>query len=101
MTQAYQTLCTASDRAGQQNLSVTKRLVRFGIALALLWFVIYVLAPVPVSRLGPMRDYARIVDKVGVQPGALYYSDVPVTVDAEINNRSTVRYFGAKPSGTE
>lgn len=47
----------------------------------------------PVEHFGPMRDYARVVRDTGIAPGALYYSDVAQTNDAEMNNRDGIRYF--------
>jgi hypothetical protein len=31
-------------------------------------------------------------------PGSLYYTDVPQTVDGEMNNRDAIRYFSARPA---
>ncbi|MDR1777936.1 MAG: hypothetical protein LBR31_08945 [Desulfovibrio sp.] len=69
------------------------RLARLTLALAALLFVVYGLAPLLVEHFGPMREYAAVVRDTGIDPGALYYSDVAQTNEAEMSNRDAVRYF--------
>jgi hypothetical protein len=33
------------------------------------------------------------VERTGIIPGALYYTDVPQSTDAEVNNRDAVRFL--------
>ncbi|MDR3176555.1 MAG: hypothetical protein LBU06_08500 [Desulfovibrio sp.] len=68
------------------------RLLRLCLALGALTFVMYVLAPLAIALLPPLRDYDRVVRETGIMPGALYYSDVPQTVDGEFNNRDAIRF---------
>lgn len=70
-----------------------ERLLRFGLAVSALIVIIYVLAPIPVEHFGPLKRYASVVDRTGIMPGALYYSDVEQTLEAERNNRDAIRYF--------
>lgn len=72
------------------------RLGRLGVAVAVLLFLMHVAAPFLVKHIGPLGEYARVVNETGITPGALYYSDVPQTVDAEFNNRDAIRYFTNK-----
>ena len=72
------------------------RLLRLGLALACLWFIVYVLAPLPVERFEPMRVFARAAQENNIAPGSLYYTDVPVSTQAEMSNRDTIRYFLGK-----
>lgn len=72
--------------------SPVKRLLRFFAALGGLIIVIYVLAPFGVEHIAPLKEYARIVDETGIVPGALYYTDIPQSADAEMNNRDALRY---------
>jgi hypothetical protein len=66
--------------------------LRFCLSLAALWTVI-MLAPVPVEHFAPLRDYARVVRDTDIAPGALYYTDVAQSNDAEMNNRDSIRYL--------
>jgi len=72
---------------------LARRLLRLAVALAALWLIVYVLAPFPVEHYGPMRDYAKVVDRTGITPGALYYNDVDQSLDAETNNRDAIRFL--------
>lgn len=67
------------------------------VALFFLWLVMYVLAPLPVEHFAPFREYARVVDRTGILPGALYYTDVEQSLDAETNNRDAIRFWVNKP----
>lgn len=69
------------------------RLTRLALALGALFVIIYVLAPLPVQHFGPLKTFANAVDRTGIMPGALYYSDVEQTLEAERNNRNAIRYF--------
>ena len=75
------------------------RLLRLALALACLWFVMYVLAPLPVEHFEPMRTFARAARENDITPGSLYYTDVPVSTQAEMSNRDTIRYFYEKKEG--
>jgi hypothetical protein len=71
-------------------------MVRLGLALAVLLVVVYVLAPLPLQHFGPMRVYDQVVQETGITPGVLFYSEVPQTRDAEMNNRDSIRYLVGK-----
>lgn len=72
--------------------SPLRGLLRFSLALGVLWLVMYVVAPFLVKHIAPFQKYARTVDETGIIPGALYYTDVPQTTDAEANNRNAIRF---------
>ena len=80
-------------------LSFWKRARCLLVALAALFCVIYGLAPLPLEFFAPLREYARVVDDTGIAPGALYYTDVPQSNEAEMNNRDSIRYFTDKRVG--
>ncbi|MDL2314120.1 hypothetical protein LJC36_03970 [Desulfovibrio sp. OttesenSCG-928-C14] len=80
-----------------QGVSLPRRLLRLGIGLLALYLIIFVLAPLPIKYFPPMRHYSEQADKYNIHPGALYYSDVPITPEAERNNRDAVHYFYNKP----
>lgn len=70
-----------------------RRLLRFGIAIALFVLVMYVVAPFLVEEIAPFKKYAQTVDETGIMPGALYYTDVPQSAESEANNRDAIRYM--------
>lgn len=72
------------------------RLARAAAALAVFLLIMYVLAPLPIKYFAPMRQYADVVDRTGIVPGALFYNDVPQTYEAEVSNRASIRYFAPK-----
>lgn len=77
------------------------RLLRLAVALAVFWLLVFVLAPLPIKYFEPMRRYAEVVDRTGITPGVLFYSDVAQSLDAETNNRNAIRFFARKNKTTE
>ena len=75
-----------------ESVAAGTRIVRFFLAVGGLLLVMYVLAPLAVEHIAPLKQYARVVDETGITPGALYYTDVPQSTDAEMNNRDALRY---------
>ena len=73
--------------------SLLIRLGRLCIALAAMWLLMHVVTPKLVELVPPVRDYANIVHETGIMPGALFYTDVPQTMDAIYNNRDAIRFF--------
>lgn len=66
------------------------RILRFVVAVFCLVLVVY-LAQLPIRYIPAFNHYSKEADKHGLHPGALYYSDVPVTLDAEKHNRAAVK----------
>ncbi|MDR3320366.1 MAG: hypothetical protein LBS77_05525 [Desulfovibrio sp.] len=83
-----QTDCTVKSGAP----SAGARLLRLGLALVVLVCIVYGFAPIPVEFFAPMREYADVVRDTGIEPGALYYTDVEQTNYAEMSNRDVIRY---------
>lgn len=74
-------------------LPAGRRLMSLLVALGGLWLVMYVIAPFMVENIKPFREYAQTVDETGIIPGALYYTDVPQSQEAEVNNRNAIRFY--------
>lgn len=87
------TSLTESASGKRPEPSLTRRLLRLALAMGVLWLIVEVLAPLPVKHFGPMREYAKVVDRTGITPGALYYNDVDQSLDAETNNRDAIRFY--------
>lgn len=84
-----------------QGLSLPRRLLRLCLAVGGLLLIMHVIAPFLVNSIKPFRKYADTVEETGIIPGALYYTDIPQSVDAEVNNRDAIRYFTGKPKKEE
>ena len=64
------------------------------LALAGLFFwVLYLVTPTFIESFPPLREYAQAVEEVGVSPGVLFYTDVPVSIEAQRSNRDAIRFF--------
>jgi hypothetical protein len=72
--------------------SFCSRLTRLGLALVVLLGIVYGLAPLLLNSFAPLRAYDQIVRETDIIPGVLFYSEVPQTRDAEMNNRDSIRY---------
>lgn len=70
-----------------------RKLSRLGLGLWLIWFFLWVLTPVVVAHCPPLARYGDAALENDIQPGALYYTDVPVSAEAERNSRDTVRFL--------
>lgn len=78
--------------------SMLSRVVRLACGIAAIWFFFWVATPFIVAHCPPLARYGAVAQENDIQPGALYYNDVPVTVDAERNNRDTVRFLPGRNS---
>ncbi|MDE7065968.1 MAG: hypothetical protein K2O70_10985 [Desulfovibrionaceae bacterium] len=73
--------------------SVLPRLARLACGIAAIWLFFWVITPIIVRHCPPLAHYGAVAQENDIQPGAMYYNDVPVTVEAERNNRDTVRFL--------
>lgn len=69
------------------------RLARLALFLCIIWAVLWGLTPVLVAHMPALAKYGEVALEHNIQPGALYYTDVPVSAAAERNNRDTVRFL--------
>ncbi len=59
----------------------------------IIWFIIWKVTPVLVDNIPALAHYGKVAEENDIMPSALYYNDVPVTMDAERNNRDTIRFL--------
>ncbi|MBQ9406406.1 MAG: hypothetical protein IJU37_06695 [Desulfovibrio sp.] len=59
--------------------------------IAGLWFFFAVVTPWLYARSPAWQRYYQVQDDNDLHSGALYYSDVPVTLDSELKMRESVR----------
>ncbi len=61
--------------------------------LFIFWAIIWKFTPILVDNIPALAHYGRVAEENNIMPSALYYNDVPVTMEAERNNRDTVRFL--------
>ncbi len=70
-----------------------KAWLKLGFILFCFWFIIWQVTPVLVANIPALAHYGKVAEENDIRPGALYYNDVPVSMEAEQNNRDTVRFL--------
>ncbi len=75
------------------------RLAAFGVSVAVLWALFFVVGPRVVAHLPALQHYGEVQDIYGIRSGQLYYTDVEMSQQAEINSRSTWRFTPTGPEG--
>lgn len=85
----------------QQQLGHTfiGRLAALGVSVAVLWALFFVVGPRVVAQLPALQHYGEVQDIYGIRSGQLYYTDVEMSQQAEINSRSTWRFTPTGPTG--
>jgi len=76
--------------------SLLSRWLRFSSAFVFL-YVLYLVTPHFFNAIPALRDYDRVVQETGINPGALFYNDVPMAIEAQRRNRDNIRYFYHQP----
>lgn len=63
------------------------RLVGYALAL---WGFFGFVGPKMISMIPAWRQYCEVQDAYGLNSGAIFYTDVPVSLEAELANRAAV-----------
>lgn len=66
------------------------KIARLGLIALALWAFFALFTPVLESHIPAWREYNRIQDEQGLDSGALYYSNVPQTQEAEERMRAAI-----------
>lgn len=69
------------------------QILRLFLGLFIIWVVIWKGTPILVAYCPALAHYGKVALENNIIPGALYYTDVPVSQEAEQNNRDTVRFL--------
>lgn len=83
---------------GLRELPLNIRIRRLCFAIALLAGIVY-LAQFPITMIPAFQTYSTVVDQNGLHPGALYYTDVHVTGEAEKFVREAINLATADKTG--
>lgn len=68
-----------------------KKIINFLLACAALWIFFGIVGPFFEARIPAWRQYNQIQREQDLDSGALYYSNVPQTQDAEENMRRAIK----------
>jgi hypothetical protein len=68
------------------------RWLRLGTGLFLL-YLLYLVTPAFFEAFTPLRNFNQIVQETDIRPGAMFYNDVPQSIEAQMSNRDAIRYF--------
>ncbi len=74
-----------------------KKFLQLFSALFAIWLFLWVLTPIIVRYCPPLAHYAKVAEENDIMPGALYYTDVPVSAESERNNRDTIQFLPHGP----
>ncbi len=77
----------------EQQKSLARGLMQLiGVCFGI-WLIIWHLTPILVDNIPALAHYGQVAKDNDIMTGALYYNDVPVTMDAERNNRDTIKFL--------
>ncbi len=76
-----------------QEKSFSRGLAQLAAICFGMWFLIWQVTPVLVDNIPALAHYGQVAKDNNIMPGVLYYNDVPVTVEAERNNRDTIKFL--------
>jgi len=68
------------------------RWLRFGVGVLLIW-VLYLVTPTFFAAFPLLKEYNQVVQETDIRPGAMFYNDVPQSIEAQMSNRDAIRYF--------
>lgn len=69
------------------------QMLRLFCGLFIIWLLLWKGTPILVANCPALAHYGKVALENNIIPGALYYTDVPVSQEAEQNNRDTVRFL--------
>ena len=72
--------------------SVT-RYLSFASGVFIIWLFMFVLSPMLLKHVDSAGTLATFIEQNDINSGAIYWSDVEITADAELGARSTVTYL--------
>ena len=79
------------DRETTPTRPLAVRLALLGLCVFALWFFFAVLSPRLTALSPTWRRFYAVQEEYGLHSGAVYYTDVPVTQEAEAHVREAVR----------
>lgn len=69
------------------------QVARLAGGLFIIWALLWKGTPILVAHCPALAHYGKVALENNIIPGALYYTDVPVSQESEQNNRDTVRFL--------
>ena len=75
--------------------------LKLALGVLVIWTYFWMAHPVFIQYMPNFANYLNVVHKYNMDPTALYYNDVPMTKEAELNNRDAVRFASSKKNNFE
>ncbi|MCG8531636.1 MAG: hypothetical protein MI749_13370 [Desulfovibrionales bacterium] len=73
--------------------SSAKRFLSFASGVLIIWFFMFVFSPLLLEHSESAGTLANFIEYHDINSGAIYWTDVEITADAELGARSTVTYL--------
>ncbi|SIN70974.1 hypothetical protein [Halodesulfovibrio marinisediminis] len=73
--------------------SSVKRYLSFASGVFIIWLFMFVFSPMLLANVESASTLATFIEQNDINSGAIYWSDVEITADAELGARSTVTYL--------
>ncbi len=70
---------------------------KLGIGIAILWAMVFHVCPAVIELIPPYKRYADAVERHGIHTGALFYTDVAQSAEAEYYVRNSLRFPTRSP----
>lgn len=73
--------------------SSAKRYLSFASGVFIIWLFMFVLSPMLLKHVESASTLATFIEQNDINSGAIYWTDVEITANAELGARSTVTYL--------
>ncbi|MDL2272684.1 hypothetical protein LJC23_06620 [Desulfovibrio sp. OttesenSCG-928-I05] len=70
--------------------------IKLGIGIFLIWVAAFHAGPALINAIPTWKSLGEAADRLDINTGAIFYTDVPVAREAEMQIRSTIRYQPGK-----
>ncbi len=77
---------------GEPTKSRLKGIIQLGAAGLLLWGITVYGAPALINAIPMWKSIGEASDRLDINAGSIYYTDVPISGEAELYLRSTIKY---------
>ena len=70
--------------------------LQLGMAVAVIWFITVYAAPALINAVPMWKSMGEVSERLDINAGSIFYTDVPISGEAEVHMRSTIRYRPGK-----
>jgi hypothetical protein len=66
--------------------------IKLGIGIVILWAMVFHVCPAVIEMIPPYKLYADTAERLGIHTGALFYTNVAESTEAEFYVRNSLRF---------